>query len=114
MIQPSRPPMFKPGQKVVCIDGDFSLLLEKVPSTKQVPQEDKIYTVRTVIWLPPVQKYGLLLEEIRNPMIWTEQLGYIETTFNEKRFAPAEDKEAMETTLEEAMKFIKIRELETV
>lgn len=66
--------MFEPGEKVVCVNGDFSATVRHL--YKELPVKDEIYTVRDVrIGRAQVTTQGgandvsylVLLQELRNP-----------------------------------------------
>jgi len=96
--------MFTIGEKIKCINGDFSQLSAH---TKQdlwfehlrFPEEGKIYTVRSIVPIPAKQSTGLLLEEIKNPRVYPHNGLVVEINFDEKRFrklSPAEVAEEVE------------------
>ena len=71
-----------PGQQVICINGDFSELLSLNPNIN-VPQQDKIYTVRDRFNFLG-RSSGITLEEIHNIPVKGSK---IEPNFNVSRFA---------------------------
>lgn len=106
--------MFIEGQKVICINDDFSLVIKKL--YKELPVKDEIYTVRAVF--PAREKLavirhgkivpnggseaapgiGILLKELTNPpdpFCSERELG-----FTAERFAPLE---TIETEEEESI-----------
>lgn len=102
--------MFDVGQKVVCINDDFSATVRHI--FKQLPLKDEIYTVRDVrIGRSQVTSGGggsngvsylVLLQELKNPDDpymadgASEEMG-----FRSDRFAPLEELEDSEHTYEE-------------
>jgi hypothetical protein len=79
-------PMFIPNQKVVCIDDNFPLGIEKLYN--QLPVKDQIYVIRDVV---PGQalsgaegEVAVYLIGLNNP---TNMVG-VERGFNAERFAP--------------------------
>ena len=81
--------MFRPGQKVVCVDGRFPLGIEKF--YPQVPKEGNTYTIRNVV--PGISFRGehgevaAYLVEIAGPL----NSHGIERGFNVERFAPLDE-----------------------
>ena len=78
--------MFIPNQKVVCIDDQFPLGIEKLYT--QLPVKDQIYVIRDVV---PGQalsgaegEVAVYLIGLNNP---TNKVG-VERGFNAERFAP--------------------------
>lgn len=78
--------MFVPNQKVVCIDDQFPLGIEKL--YRQLPVKDQIYVIRDVV---PGQslagtegEVAVYLVGLVNP---TNKVG-VERGFNAERFAP--------------------------
>lgn len=100
MIPPALPPKFKPGDKVICVDDDFRKLLKQQPHVK-CPIKNQPYTVRQVIWIPSVKRYGLLLVEIKNIISFDPQIGAYEPSFDERRFVKPDELEDMEKLSEE-------------
>ncbi len=102
--------MFDKGQKVACINDDFSATVRHI--YKQLPRKDEIYTVREVsIGRSAVTSaaggandvsYLVLLEELRNPddPYMPEGAGQ-EMGFRSDRFAPLEEIENTEYAEEE-------------
>jgi hypothetical protein len=91
--------MFRPGQKVVCVDGRFPLGIEKF--YPQVPKEGSTYTIRDIV--PGISFRGehgevaAYLIEITGPL---NSYG-IERGFNVERFAPLDEIETRETIVRE-------------
>ncbi len=96
--------MFDKGQKVACINDDFSPTVRHI--YKQLPKKDEIYTIREVrIGRAQVTSVGgandvsflVLLEEISNPddPYMHESAGE-EMGFRSDRFAPLEENENTE------------------
>jgi len=98
-------PMFDIGQKVACINDEFSATIRHLYS--QLPVKDEIYTVRSVdIGRAKVTSeaggsnevsYLVLLEELKNPddPYMKEGAGQ-EMGFRSDRFAPLEEIENVE------------------
>jgi hypothetical protein len=97
--------MFDVGQKVVCINDDFSATVRHI--YKQLPMKDEIYTVRDVrIGRAQVTSgsggandisYLVLLEEIANPDDpYMAEGASEEMGFRSDRFAPLEELEETE------------------
>ncbi len=91
--------MFVKGQKVVCVNDDFSGLVRKIYA--QLPARDSVYTVRAVFLGrgnagaagsgQQDGEIGVLLEELRNPRDPALKNGLDgELGFNSERFAPLE------------------------
>jgi hypothetical protein len=89
--------MFEKGQKVVCVDDDFTPAV--LALYEKVPVKDTVYTIRTVyVGRGNVLKkdsgkmdgeIGVLLEEIRNPVDPSLRTGLSgELGFRSERFAP--------------------------
>ena len=96
---------FKVGQKIVCINGDFSMHPFISEHYKVLPVKDKTYTVRQV--RPTGAEGGILLDEIKNPPIFfTLYQGKLEPAFNPKRFVPLDEfyGEEAEKAVEELLK----------
>ena len=77
-----KPPLFHPGQEVICTNDDFTLLLVQNPNI-QTPKRGPIYTVRGVY--DTHRGYGITLVEINNADVAP---GFPEANFHESRFAP--------------------------
>lgn len=94
---------FKVGQKVVCIDGNFSMHPHINNHYQALPIENQIYTVRAV--RPMGAEGGILLEELVNAPIYFELYqGKLEPAFNPKRFVSLEEfEESLEEVAEEAL-----------
>jgi len=107
--------MFDKGQKVVCINDDFSATVRHL--YRQLPVKDEVYTVREVtIGRAKVTSsagggndisYLVLLEELHNPddPYMHENAGQ-EMGFRSDRFAPLEEV-SEEAEAEEEMVFIR-------
>lgn len=81
---------FVVGQHVVCITDDFmkSSALRRKWERRGVryPSKNKVYTIRQIYL---TSKYvGVLLEEIRNPLVPTRERGLIEAGFTARKFRP--------------------------
>lgn len=90
---------FKRGEKVVCVDASHS-----TPTTmskfRTWPSQDEVYRVRDQ--RPEGAEGGLLLEELRNPPVYFEQvMGKLEPAFNPKRFRRVEEEASAESAEEE-------------
>jgi hypothetical protein len=97
--------MFDKGQKVACINDDFSPTIRHL--YKQLPRKDEIYTVREVsIGRAQVTSaaggandvsYLVLLEELHNPDDpYMPEGAAQEMGFRSDRFAPLEENENTE------------------
>lgn len=79
---------YKPGEKVVCVDGNFDTTQPRFAEFfNNLPVEKVTYTIREV---RPLEK-GLLLEEVVNPEVRTMRNGilvWVESGFAMRRFAP--------------------------
>ncbi|MEX1118653.1 MAG: hypothetical protein WEB60_07650 [Terrimicrobiaceae bacterium] len=100
--------MFDAGQKVACINDDFSATIRHI--YKQLPVKDEIYTVRDVrIGRAQVTSGGsgdvsflVLLQELKNPDDPYMADGAAEEMgFRSDRFAPLEELENSEYATEE-------------
>ncbi|WP_448520444.1 hypothetical protein [Rhodoflexus sp.] len=79
--------MFTPGDKVVCINADFSMYPNIFDVFKQLPKRDEIYTVRQKQYIEGMG-YRILLEEIHNPPVYIDMVkGMVEPAFAANRFA---------------------------
>ena len=97
--------MFDIGQKVACINDDFSPTIRHI--YKQLPRKDEIYTVREVrIGRAQETSVGgandvsflVLLEELRNPNDpYMHESAGEEMGFRSDRFAPLEEIENTES-----------------
>ena len=96
--------MFDKGQKVACINDDFSPTVRRL--YRQLPRKDEIYTVREV-GLGRVKvtsagagndvSYLVLLEELHNPNDpYMHENSGEEMGFRSDRFAPLEELENTE------------------
>ena len=81
------PPLFHPGQAIVCTNDDFTVLKAQNPAI-QTPQRGPIYTVRRLF--DTHRGYGLTLAEISNAGVAP---GFPEANFHESRFAALPDVE---------------------
>jgi hypothetical protein len=78
--------MWFTGQKIVCIDdGGFPISRANGFAT---PVKDVVYTIREMIYYPHQDCMGLMLQEIRNPVIPRKG----EITFRESKFRPVVEK----------------------
>ncbi len=77
-----KPPLFHPGQEVVCTNDDFTLLLAQNPNIR-TPKRGPIYTVRGIY--ATHRGYGITLVIINNADVAP---GFPEANFHEFRFAP--------------------------
>ncbi|WP_019948127.1 hypothetical protein [Hymenobacter aerophilus] len=77
-----KPPLFHPGQEVICTNDDFTMLLVQNPNI-QTPKRGPIYTVRDIY--DTHKGYGITLHEINNAGVAP---GFPEANFHESRFAP--------------------------
>ena len=73
----------KPGQKIVCINGEVHPVIKKL--YKEFPILKGIYTVRCI--RPLNAEGGILLNELRNTPVYLPHYGgYIEPAFAQERF----------------------------
>lgn len=83
----------KPGDRVVCVNGDFHPEIAKY--FQQLPIKDKEYTIRTV--RPIGAEGGILLEEIKNKSIFFKMYqGNLEPAFHPNRFRVVEPTKEIE------------------
>lgn len=83
--------MFRPRQKVVCIDD--SVNPETVSYTPCRPRKGDVYTVRGWLTQAHIVGYGVYLEELLNPsIIWADQ-DEREWPFRSTRFRPLVERE---------------------
>lgn len=82
--------MIKEGSEVVCINDVFpAQSIEAIPNR---PVKNSVYTVREIRYYEHLDKAGVLLEEIRNPLNVRGILGaMLEPSFSITRFAPLDD-----------------------
>jgi len=90
-------PLFYPGQKVVCINDDFSTLHANNPNIN-TPIKDEEYTIRKNLQF--THDVGVLLEEIYNNCI---QGSKIEPNFSQSRFVLASKVKSLEIVEEEEL-----------
>jgi hypothetical protein len=83
------PPLFHPGQQIVCTNDDFTILKAQNPAI-QTPKRGPIYTVRGLFDTP--KGFGLTVEEINNAGVAP---GFPEANFHESRFAALPDVEEL-------------------
>lgn len=94
--------MFEVGQKVACINDDFSPTIRHL--YRQLPVKDEIYTVRYVcigrsqvtseVGSENAISYRILLEELHNPDDpYMHENAAEELGFRSDRFAPLEEDE---------------------
>lgn len=80
---------YAPGNRVVCVDDDFSELSEKsMKAFRQLPVKNAVYTIREF------EDPSIKLEEIKNPKIKINMGGVLidgEAGFHKSRFAPLLD-----------------------
>lgn len=94
-------PLFYPGQRVICCNDEFTILLAQDP-TIAVPIKDQQYTIRKNYQL--LHDVGVTLEELDNTHAIPKGRK-IEPNFSQSRFAPVPDVEVLSLTeeLEEAV-----------
>jgi hypothetical protein len=100
---------FKPGMKVVCIDGDFSMHPMIFEHYQSLPKQDQVYTIRKV--RPMGAEGGVLLEEIKNdPVFFVHFQGKLEPAFHPRRFVPLDEfeSEEVEEAVEELLREVEI------
>ncbi|WBO86059.1 hypothetical protein [Hymenobacter yonginensis] len=92
-------PLFHPGQEVVCINDDFTMLLVQNPNI-QTPKRGPIYTVRDIY--DTHNGFGITLAEINNAAVAP---GFPEANFHESRFAlvPPLEEISIAEAIEEAV-----------
>jgi len=103
---------FKPGMKVVCINGDFSMHPMIHEHYQELPKQDAVYTIREV--RPMGAEGGILLEEIKNDSVYFAHFqGKLEPAFNPKRFVPLDELESeeVEKAVEELLEEVELAEL---
>ncbi|TGE13934.1 hypothetical protein [Hymenobacter elongatus] len=83
------PPLFHPGQPIVCSNDDFTVLLAQNPAI-QTPKRGPIYVVRGLFDTP--RGFGLTVVEINNAGVAP---GFPEANFHESRFAAVPDVEEL-------------------
>lgn len=74
-------PLFFPGQRVTCVDDNFTTLLSINPYIN-VPKKDEVYTIRKNYQF--THTVGVTLEEIFNMSVEGSRL---EPNFEQSRFA---------------------------
>lgn len=83
--------MFNIGDKVVCVDADFSMYPKIFEIYRELPKLNEVYTVRAKQFIQG-QGYRVLLEEIENPPVYIDLVkGKVEPGFNASRFALLSD-----------------------
>ena len=103
---------FKPGQKVVCVNADFSMYPMIYEHYKALPKKNQTYTVREV--RPMGAEGGILLEELKNDLVFFPHFGgKLEAAFNPNRFKPLDELESSEA-VEAVEELLKEVELESV
>ena len=90
----------KVGSIVICIDDMFTnkQLLQLV----NIPREGDYYTIRDIVEYPNMNRVGLRLEEISNPLIEVDGKPH-EPTFNIHRFAEIDIPPAFEEELNKVL-----------
>lgn len=94
--------MYKVGEKVVCVNDVFDpRSVELIPNR---PKKDKVYTIRDIRYYDLLDKTGVLLMEINNPVNVYSRLhkSFMEPTFGIHRFAPVNNS-VREDVLEEEL-----------
>lgn len=76
-------PIFYPGQQVICINSEFTILLAQDPRIR-VPVQDQQYTVRRNYQFP--HAVGITLQELDNSHALPKG-GKLEPNFTQERFA---------------------------
>lgn len=88
----------KPGDIVVCINDQFNpTAFEKIPNK---PKKGNYYYIREIREYLN-DKIGVYLEEITNPKIYHNILGYVEPSFDINRFNKLDDLPEMEAIMEQ-------------
>jgi hypothetical protein len=83
---------FKPSDKVVCINDDFSNIGSAIKDFQNLPIKGMIYTIREI--RPAAMDSGIMLNEITNkPVYYKLYAGYLEPGFSPKRFVPLDEYE---------------------
>jgi hypothetical protein len=90
-------PLFYPGQKVICVNDDFTVLLAQNP-TINTPVKDEVYTIRKNFQF--THNVGVVVEEIYNLCI---QGSRIEPNFAQDRFVVASNVVGLEVVKEEEL-----------
>ncbi|GEM_PF-6597198 len=79
--------MFQIGDKVVCIDADFSMYPNIFELYRELPKRDEVYTVRERQFVQGLG-YRILLDQVINQPIYIDMVkGKVEPAFNATRFA---------------------------
>jgi hypothetical protein len=95
--------MFQIGDKVVCINADFSMYPNIFELYSQLPKRDEVYTVRERQFVQGVG-YRILLEELVNEPVYIDMVkGRVEPAFNANRFALLNDPVSVEVEEEAEM-----------
>ncbi|GAB4478006.1 MAG: hypothetical protein OHK0057_28380 [Thermoflexibacter sp.] len=83
--------MFSIGDKVVCVDADFSMYPQLLEVYRELPKLHQVYTIRAKQFIQG-HGYRVLLEEIENPPVYIDLVkGKVEPGFNASRFALLSD-----------------------
>jgi hypothetical protein len=99
--------MFNIGDKVVCVDASNWLnkdLYKRCGYNVMFPVQDGVYTVREIKKTKGV--YGILVEEIINPLMQPETGQAYEAIFRASRFIKLSDLSEMEDALAEAKQIL--------
>ena len=91
--------MFKPGQKVVCID-DAPMRNDCGSVLPLRLIHDRVYTIRSIHTEPHIAGYGVRLEELLNPSVVWADGDEREWSYQSERFNPLVESEdhALELT----------------
>lgn len=92
--------MIKVGTFVICIDDLFTP--KQLMQLVNIPKEGDYYTVRDIVEYPKLNRVGLRLEEISNPLVEIDGQPH-EPTFNIHRFAELEVPPPFEEELNEIL-----------
>lgn len=84
----------KVGDKVLCIDDSIGGIQNVIFLSQYIPnwpKAGKFYTIRDIVFIEEKKQLGLLLEELRNPILPNKK---VEPTFSTDRFVkPISDQE---------------------
>lgn len=89
--------MFKPGQRVVCINDNMNSETSQYTPCK--PRRGLIYTVRGILTQPHIDGYGVYLEELPNPSIIWSDGDEKEWPFKSERFRLVDEPKELATSV---------------
>lgn len=96
--------MFKPGQKVVCVDDTPPSRANGADYMPCRPHKGAIYTIRGVHTERHIEGYGVYLEEILNPSVIWSNGTECEWPFSSSRFRPLVEPPSRELHLTESQR----------